>query len=53
MASINPARAVNMPGRKQGLVPGERADFTLFRFDPETNEIKVVETIVEGRQVYP
>jgi N-acetylglucosamine-6-phosphate deacetylase len=53
MASINPARAVNMPGRKQGLVPGERADFTLFRFDPETRQIKVVETIVGGRQVYP
>ena len=52
MASINPARAVNIPGRTQGLAPGERADFTLFHFDPESR-LKVVETIVGGRQVYP
>ena len=47
-ATVNPARAGSIAGRAQGLVPGERADFVLFRFDQPEGGIRVVETWLDG-----
>jgi len=52
MATSNPARVGVVPGRKSGLAAGDRADFVLFRFDPESRGIEVAETYVSGRRVY-
>src|SRR5256885_15228815 len=52
MATTNPARVGAVPGRKNGLAAGDRADFVLFRFDPESLSIQVAATYVSGRQVY-
>jgi N-acetylglucosamine-6-phosphate deacetylase len=50
-ATSNAARGIGLEGRKGFLQPGDWADFILFRFDPETQEVEVVETVVaaEGR----
>jgi N-acetylglucosamine-6-phosphate deacetylase len=52
MATTNPARVGAVPGRKNGLAAGDRADFVLFRFDPESRSIEVGATYVSGRRVY-
>jgi len=52
LATTNPARVGAVPGRKSGLVAGDRADFVLFRFDPASLSIQVAATYVSGRQVY-
>jgi N-acetylglucosamine-6-phosphate deacetylase len=52
MATTNPARVGAVPGRKNGLAAGDRADFVLFRFDPGSLSIHVAATYVSGRQVY-
>jgi len=52
MATRNPARVGRIAGRQRGLATGERADFVLFRYEPNRNRIDVVQTIVGGRQVY-
>jgi N-acetylglucosamine-6-phosphate deacetylase len=52
LATVNAARAGNVPGRKLGLVEGERADFVLFRHDEETGGIHVEATYAGGRRVY-
>jgi alpha-D-ribose 1-methylphosphonate 5-triphosphate diphosphatase PhnM len=52
MATTNPARVGAVPGRKNGLAAGDRADFVLFRFDPESRRVEVAETYVSGRRVY-
>jgi N-acetylglucosamine-6-phosphate deacetylase len=52
MATVNPARVGAVPGRTNGLATGDRADFVLFRFDPETHGIQVAATYVSGRRVY-
>jgi N-acetylglucosamine-6-phosphate deacetylase len=52
LATTNPARVGAVHGRKNGLVAGDRADFVLFRFDPESLSIQVAATYVSGRQVY-
>jgi N-acetylglucosamine-6-phosphate deacetylase len=52
MATIYPARAGGVPGRRNGLVPGDRADFVLFRFDVESRAIQVAATYVSGRRVF-
>jgi N-acetylglucosamine-6-phosphate deacetylase len=52
MATVNPARVGGVPGRKNGLAAGERADFVLFRFDAERNTLQVETTYVGGRRVY-
>jgi N-acetylglucosamine-6-phosphate deacetylase len=51
MATTNAARAGNVPDRKRGLAPGERADFVLFRMGDD-NRIRVLATYVSGRKVY-
>ena len=52
MATVNAARGGRVPGREHGLAPGDRADFVLFRFDPEQQKIEVRETWVGGQRVY-
>jgi N-acetylglucosamine-6-phosphate deacetylase len=52
MATINPAKAGNVPDRKRGLAPGDRADLVLFRLDEVTGRIDVQATFVSGRKVY-
>lgn len=52
LGTTNPARCCNVEGRKQGLAVGERADFVQFRFNPETLQIDVLGTWVNGKQVY-
>ena len=52
LATVNPARAGNVPGRARGLEPGERADLVLFRHDPATRSIQIQATWVGGRRVY-
>lgn len=52
LATTNAAKAGHVPGRTKGLVPGERADLVLFRFDPATHHIQVAETWVSGEKVY-
>ncbi|MCX6626737.1 MAG: amidohydrolase family protein [Candidatus Solibacter sp.] len=51
MASVNPARAGLVPGRAQGLVPGERADIVQFRVTPG-DEIEIVATWLAGVRVF-
>ncbi|MBK9166226.1 MAG: N-acetylglucosamine-6-phosphate deacetylase [Bryobacterales bacterium] len=52
LSTINPAVYGNVPGRTQGLAPGERADLVEFRLDPETSAIEILKTWVGGRRVY-
>jgi N-acetylglucosamine-6-phosphate deacetylase len=52
MATTNPAKAGNVPERANGLAVGDRADFALFRFDPETKHIEIEATYVSGKRVY-
>jgi len=52
LATVNPARVGNVPGRQGGLVAGDRADFVLFRFNPENREVQVEATYLSGRRVY-
>ncbi len=42
----NAARGIGLEGRKGFLQPGDLADFILFRFDPETREVAIEETVV-------
>jgi N-acetylglucosamine-6-phosphate deacetylase len=48
MATINPARVGGVPGRSNGLVPGDRADFVLFRFDTGARAIQIEATYISG-----
>jgi N-acetylglucosamine-6-phosphate deacetylase len=52
MATTNAASAGKVPGRANGLVRGDRADFVQFRFDEAAQRIEVVATWISGRQVY-
>jgi N-acetylglucosamine-6-phosphate deacetylase len=52
LATINAARAGSVPGRERGLVPGDRADFVLFDFDPQSKAIQVTATYVGGQKVW-
>jgi N-acetylglucosamine-6-phosphate deacetylase len=52
MATKNPARVGRIGGRQRGLVPGDRADLVLFRWDDAAKKIHVVETIVGGASVF-
>jgi N-acetylglucosamine-6-phosphate deacetylase len=50
MATVNPAVAGRVPGRKMGLAAGERADLVMFRF--ENGKINVLQTWLSGREVF-
>ena len=52
MATTNPARVGAVPGRRNGIAAGDRADFVVFRFDPQTRDIQVDATYVSGRRVF-
>jgi N-acetylglucosamine-6-phosphate deacetylase len=52
MATINPARAVRLPGRQRGVAEGETADLVRFAWDESSHTLTVLETIVAGRTVY-
>jgi len=52
MATINAARAGNLPRRSAGLVAGERADLVQFRFEEAASRIEILSTWVSGRNVY-
>lgn len=52
LATVNAARAGQVPGRENGFAAGERADFVLFDFDPQTKSIQVKATYVGGRKVW-
>jgi N-acetylglucosamine-6-phosphate deacetylase len=52
LATVNAARAGRVPGRQNGFTQGERADFVLFNFDPQTKSIQVKATYVGGRKVW-
>jgi N-acetylglucosamine-6-phosphate deacetylase len=53
MATTNPARVGRVPGRQQGLQIGDRADVVRFRVSPDTGDIRIEETYVSGRRVFP
>lgn len=52
MATVNAATAGHIPRRQAGLVPGDRADFVVFDFDPDRGNIEVKATWVDGTRVY-
>jgi N-acetylglucosamine-6-phosphate deacetylase len=52
LATRNPARVGRIPSRQRGLTPGERADLVRFRYDAATHRIEVLETYLNGRQVF-
>jgi len=52
MAATNAARAGRVPGRTNGLAPGDRADLVEFHFDPQALRIDVLATWVSGRRVF-
>lgn len=52
MATQNAARAGRIAGRQRGIVPGEKADVVAFLWNPETLQLSVQETIVDGISVY-
>ncbi|HXA52141.1 MAG TPA: amidohydrolase family protein [Candidatus Acidoferrum sp.] len=47
MATINPAIAVRIEGRTRGIVPGERADLTAFRYAPG-GPLEIAATFIGG-----
>lgn len=52
MATVNPARAIGLEGRQQGLAAGEWADLVEFRFEPAPAELRVLRTWLAGRTVF-
>src|ERR1019366_1443623 len=51
MATVNPARAGKVPGRGQGLVPGERADIVQLRVTP-SGQIEIAAVWLAGVLVF-
>ncbi|MEP6828982.1 MAG: amidohydrolase family protein [Rhizomicrobium sp.] len=52
MATTNPARVCGIPGRRGGLVPGDRADIVVFGYDAESGEVHVEATYLSGVRVW-
>lgn len=52
LATRNPARIGRIPSRQRGLLPGERADLVRFRYDKSTHQVEVLETYLNGQQVF-
>ena len=50
LATRNPARVGRVPSRQRGLNPGDRADLVRFRHQ---QQIEILQTFLDGRQVYP
>ena len=51
-ASVNPARAIRLTGRERGLQTDEIADLVRFRYDAQSGEVTILETILQGETVY-
>lgn len=52
LATRNPARIGRIASRQRGLNPGDLADLVRFHFNDQTGEIRVVETYLNGVQVF-
>ena len=52
MATVLPARAGRVPGRRQGLAAGDRADVVVFRVNPDDGGIEVQSTYLSGERVF-
>jgi len=52
MATVNPARAGQVPGRTGGVVKGERGDLIQYYFNPAELSISIQATYVSGEKVY-
>jgi N-acetylglucosamine-6-phosphate deacetylase len=52
MATTNPARVGRIASRQRGLSVAERADVVLFEYDDQGGNLRVLETWVNGEQVY-
>lgn len=52
MATQNAARVGRVAGRQRGVVPGEKADLVVFRWDSAQFALRVQETVVAGISVY-
>lgn len=52
LATRNPARVGRIPSRQRGLTPGDRADLVLFRLDEASGQIQILETYLNGEQVF-
>jgi N-acetylglucosamine-6-phosphate deacetylase len=52
LATRNPARVGRIASRQRGLIPGERADLVRFRYDEATHKIELLETYLDGKQVF-
>jgi N-acetylglucosamine-6-phosphate deacetylase len=48
MATVNPARAVHLKGRMEGLVEGDRGDLVQFRFD---KRVEIAAVYLDGEKV--
>jgi N-acetylglucosamine-6-phosphate deacetylase len=53
LATRNPARIGRIAYRQRGINPGDRADLVLFRYDQAANQIAILETYLNGQQVFP
>ena len=52
LATRNPARVGRIASRQRGLNPGDRADFVLFRLDHVSGQVQVLQTFLNGKQVF-
>jgi N-acetylglucosamine-6-phosphate deacetylase len=52
MATSNAGRAGRIARRQRGLAPGEKADLVRFHWDDNSNQLRVIETVVAGSTVY-
>jgi N-acetylglucosamine-6-phosphate deacetylase len=52
LATRNPARIGRVGYRQRGINPGDRADLIRFRYDEASNQITILETYVNGTQVF-
>jgi N-acetylglucosamine-6-phosphate deacetylase len=52
MATVHPARAARISGRRRGLTPGEHADLVRFKWDEALETLSIIETVVAGATVY-
>ncbi len=52
MATVNPARALNLPEHTQGLAPEQRADVVRFDLNSEDLTLQINRTYLDGSLVY-
>ena len=52
MATVQPARAGGVPGRRRGLAAGDRADVVAFRVNRDDGVIEIEATYLSGQRVF-